>query len=131
MRLDRLWASASRHAARHRAATFAALLIATVVGAAAVGSLVRVVVFGTTPLGFDRLAVVAVSVVCAILATPTIVGILLVLLRGEDDGGDTTPPAPEGPSTEPEWWPQFERDFAVYMAEQQQAVSRERTPTPS
>lgn len=116
-----LWAGAARCLARHRTATSTALLVATVVAAAAVGSLVRLLVFGTSPLGFDRPAVAAVSVVCAILATPTVVGIVLVLLRGEDDGGgtrrDDKPPTPDGPSDAPDWWPEFEHDFAAYVAE--------------
>jgi hypothetical protein len=37
----------------------------------------------------------------------------------DDDGGSKTPPSapppPRAPTgAEPEWWPQFERDFAAY-----------------
>jgi hypothetical protein len=41
--------------------------------------------------------------------------------EGDDDGGgglriDPTPPRPvPSPDSEPEWWPQFERDFAAHV----------------
>lgn len=123
MSLERFWTDVSRRLATHPATTFTVLLVAPVLAAAAVGSLVRLLVFGTTLLGVDRQAVAAVSVVCAIMATPTVVAIVLALMRGDDgEGGtrgDDQPPTPEGPSGEPEWWPSFERDFAAYAAGQQ------------
>ena len=40
-----------------------------------------------------------------------------------DGGGGSGKPPPEGPppSHEPAWWPEFERDFATYVAVRGQA----------
>jgi hypothetical protein len=43
--------------------------------------------------------------------------------EGRDGGGGKSPnPRAPGPSSEPDWWPEFERQFAAYLG---------RHPTPS
>jgi hypothetical protein len=47
--------------------------------------------------------------------------------RGEDDGGGPWRRAPDGPNprgggSEPEWWPEFERQLAAYVSEHGPAV---------
>ena len=45
--------------------------------------------------------------------------------RPHEPGGGS--PRPPGPDEEPEWWPQFEREFAQYVSRQTER-SRPRTP---
>ncbi len=125
--------------ARHPSVIIAALVAATVVGAFAVGSLVQVFVVGTSRLGLESPAGVALSAVCAILASATIVGLMFVVMRGgggyddEDfrhgeDDPSPPPPPPDGPFGEPEWWAEFEREFATYAGERDEFRSRDRVP---
>lgn len=128
----------SSRLARHPGVIIAALAAATVVGAFSVGSMVQVFVVGTSRLGLDSPAGVALSAVCAILSTATIVALLFVVMRGGgrddddfrhgDDDDRTPPPTPDGPFGEPDWWADFEQDFATYTGERDDAPRRGRIP---
>jgi hypothetical protein len=128
----------SRRLVRHPGVIIAALAAATVVGAFSVGSMVQVFVVGTSRLGLDSPAGVALSAVCAALATATIVGLMFVVMRGggghdDDDwrhGDDDVPPppAPDGPYGEPEWWRDFEHEFSTYVREPSHTRRGDETP---
>lgn len=129
----------SHRLVRHPGIIITALAVATLVGAFSVGSMVQVFVVGTSRLGLDSPAGVALSALCASLATATIIGLLLVVMRGggggydDDDfrrGDDEPPPphAPRGPFGEPDWWPSFEQEFAIYVDERDDARRRGRVP---
>lgn len=129
----------ARRMARHPAVLIAALAVSTLVGAAAVGSLVQVFVVGTSRLGLESPAGVAVSIAVALLSMATIGAIMYVVMRGaggyddedfrrggEDDG--PPPPSPDGPYGEPEWWPEFEAKLGSYLTEAERHRVREETP---
>ncbi len=114
---------------RNPAVLIAALTVATVVGAVSVGSLVQVFTVGTSRLGLESPAGIAVSIVLATLSMGTIAAIMVAILRwagghddedwrGGDDDGDEPPPT-DGPYGEPDWWPDFERELAAYAAQRE------------
>ena len=122
---------------RHPAVLIATLFVATLVGAVAVGSLVQVFVVGTSRVGLESPAGVAVSVVLALLSIGTIAAIMVAVARGaggrdDDDfrSGDDRdkPPPTDGPWGEPEWWPDFERELASYMTDSERGRRRDDAP---
>jgi hypothetical protein len=122
---------------RHPAVLIAALAVATVVGAVSVGSLVQVVTVGTSRLGLESPAGIALSIVLATLSMGTIAAIMVGILRwaggGDDEdwrGGDddAEPPPTDGPYGEPEWWPDFERELAAYAAQRDRRRQRDDAP---
>jgi len=128
----------SSRLARHPGIIIAALAAATVVGAFSVGSMVQVFVVGTSRLGLDSPVGVALSGVCATLSAATIVALLFVVMRGSgrddddfrhgDDDDRTPPPPSDGPFGEPDWWADFEQDFATYAGDRDDALRRGRIP---
>lgn len=127
----------SNRLARHPGVIIAVLAAATVVGAFSVGSMVQVFVVGTSRLGLDSPLGVALSGACATLSAATIVALLFVVMRGggrDDDDfrrgndEDRTPPPSDGPFGEPDWWADFEQDFASYAGDHDDASHRGRTP---
>ncbi len=120
--------------ARYPGLSFLALAVLMPLGSISVSSPVQVVLVDESWLGLDSAAGVCVSVACSILALGAIAFLLYVLLcadDGEDDdgrGGGDEPPAPEGPSGEPTWWPQFEQEFAAYVHEPARDRGASETP---
>lgn len=116
----------SRRLVHHPGVIIATLALATVVGAFSVGNMVQVFAVGTSRVGLDSPGGVALSAVCALLSAATIVFIMFVIMhgsggddfrRGDDDDDVPPPPEPDGPYGEPEWWADFEREFANYSSE--------------
>jgi len=107
---------------KHPGLFLMALVVAMLAGSISVSSAVEIVVVGTSWLGLDSAAGLAVSLACSVLALAAVAFLVYVGFsagHGEDDdwrGGDE-PPAPEGPSGEPVWWPEFERELAAYLHE--------------
>lgn len=129
----------ARRLARHPAVLIAALAVSTLLGAAAVGSLVQMFVVGTSRLGLDSPAGVAVSIVVALLSMATIGAIMYVVMRGAggyddddfrrgDDDDRPPPPSPDGPWGEPEWWPEFEAELGSYLSDAERRRVKEETP---
>ena len=89
-------------------------------------------------MGLESPAGVAVSIVLALLSIATIAAIMLAVARGAggyDDedfrGGDDDPDEPpptDGPWGEPEWWPEFERGLASYVADSENTRRPEDAP---
>jgi hypothetical protein len=109
---------------RHPGLFLMALVVTMLAGSLSVSSTVEVATVGTSWLGLDSAAGLGVSIACSILALVAVAFLVYVGLSagyGEDDddgrGGDDEPPAPEGPSGEPVWWPEFERELAAYLRE--------------
>ena len=109
--------------AGHPALGLMALVVVMTTGAMSVSSTVEVALVETSWLGLDSVAGVVMSVACSVLSLGAVAFLLLALgaSDGEDDDdgreGDDEPPAPEGPSHDPAWWPDFEREFAAYLRE--------------
>jgi len=115
--------------ARHPALSIMVLVVAMLVGSIAVSSTVEVVLVGTSWLGLDSAAGVGLSVAGSILALVVVAVLVFSALDAgygdDDDGrGRDEPPAPEGPSGEPVWWPGFEREFAAYLREPTRSGSK-------
>ncbi len=113
---------------QHPGLTFLALVGAMLAGSISVSSVVGFVLVERSWLGLESPAGLGLSVVCSVLALVAVAFLVFVCLSagyGEDDsdddddgrGGDDWPPAPEGPSGEPVWWPEFEREFAEHLRE--------------
>ena len=122
--------------AGHPALGLMALVVVMTTGAIFVGSTVEMVLVGTSRLGLDSGAGVFVSVACSVLSLGAVAFLLVALGAGDghddDDGGhggDDEPPSPEGPSGEPSWWPDFERDLAAYLREPEHSRSGRETPS--
>ena len=121
---------------RHPVLCLMALLVAMTTAAISMSSAVEVFLVGTSWLGLDSAAGVFMSVACSFLSLLAVSFLLLVALvgaDGEDDddgrGGDGEPPVPEGPSGDPAWWPDFEREFAAYLREPEHSRSGGDTPS--
>jgi hypothetical protein len=76
------------------------------------------------------IAVIAAIVIIAAIAI-TIADRRATRRRGDDDdndfrggGGGRGPDAPHGPESDPEWWPEFERQFADYTNAPTPVMSR-------
>ena len=113
-----------------------ALVVVMTTGAIFIGSTVEMFLVGTSRLGLDSGAGVFVSVACSVLSLAAVAFLLVALGagdgHGDDDGGhggDDEPPSPEGPSGEPSWWPDFERDLAAYLREPEHSRSGRETPS--
>jgi hypothetical protein len=121
--------------AAHPGLTLIALVLAMPVASISVSSTVEVAAVGRSRLGLDSAAGVLVSVTSSVLALAAVAFLLYVVFCagdwGDDDdgrGGGDEPPAPEGPSGEPDWWPLFEQEFATHLREQERSVSESQTP---
>jgi hypothetical protein len=124
------------HVVRHPGFSLIALVVAMLVGSISVSSTVEVGLVGTSWLGLDFAAGVGLSVACSILSLVVVACLVFAALSandGEDDddgrGRDDEPPSPEGPSGEPTWWPQFEREFASYTHGPEPGRRRSETPS--
>jgi hypothetical protein len=120
----------------HPALSLMALVAFMTTGALSVSSTVEMFLVDTSWRGLNSVAGVFVSVACSILSLAAVAFLLLVALGaggGEDDDhgheGDDEPPAPQGPSGEPTWWPDFEREFEAYLREPEHSRSGGDTPS--
>lgn len=126
----------ARRVVTHPGLSLIVLSAVTVAGSISVSSTVEFLAVGTSWLGLDSFAGVCVSVACSILALAAVAFLAFSALSdgdGEDDAGggdDDEPPAPEGPSGEPAWWPRFEQDFTAYAREPERSRSGRETRSP-